>query len=99
MSSAHSLKFHILVVKYDVSLVCSLCGGRVLGLRSISPWWRGISLLGSKKIYPHNWIVGLRVGLVKKFRHGLRTSLWENALIGDISLEVRFSRLFTISKD
>lgn len=49
LSSAFALWVDILVSRYGISKVTSLDGGRTLGHRSLSTWWKGVSLLGSKK--------------------------------------------------
>lgn len=67
--------FDILVAKYGVSLVTSLCGGRDSGLCLVPSWWGGISLLGSKKDNPLNWF---ERGLVKRVGSSLKIVIWED---------------------
>lgn len=54
LSDVFALWVDILVSRYGISRVTSLDGDRALGHRSLSTWWKGVSLLGSKKDDPIN---------------------------------------------
>lgn len=90
MLGAYGSWFDILYAKYGHSHVTSLSGGRSLGSRSSSSWWKGVSLLGSIKDDLPNWF---EVIFVKKVGTSLHTSFWEDTWIGNILLMTRFQRL------
>lgn len=54
LEGAFGMCVDILFVIYGHSTVTSLHGGRALWSRSVSLWWKGVSLIGSKKENPIN---------------------------------------------
>lgn len=94
MSGVSGLWVDILVSRYGLSKVSSLDRGRSLGSNLVSTWWKGVSLIGSKKEDPPNWFEN---GLVRKIGSGLSTSFWHDFWVDNSPLSSRFYRLFTIS--
>lgn len=54
LEGASGIWADILFVIYGHSIVTSLHGGRALWSRYVSLWWKGVSLIGSKKEKPLN---------------------------------------------
>lgn len=76
-----------------MTLVSYLRGGRDSNFRNASSLWKGVSLLGTKKVDPLDWFVD---SSIKKVGSGYQTSFWSDPWIGSIPLKDKFSRLFTI---
>lgn len=66
-------------------------GGRSMGPRSISSWYKDVALLGSKNDDLRNWF---ETGLVKKVGSDHLTSFRKNPWIGSIPLQVEVSKTF-----
>lgn len=90
---AYDIWCDILIDNSDVAPTTYILGRRAGSLRSTSPWWIGVSLLGGASVKFTNWFMddlSLRVGF------GLLTFFWEDTWIGNSSLHLRFPRLFQI---
>ena len=57
ISGAYDLWRDVLVAHYGDFVVSSLMGGRYSGFRKVSSWWKGVSLLNSKRDYPSDRFV------------------------------------------
>lgn len=78
LDDSSSLWSDIMFVRYSVFSVSFRCIGRSLRNLSFSAWWRGVSLLGSKKEEPLNWF---KPALSKKVRFNCLTSFWKDPWI------------------
>ncbi|XP_058753247.1 uncharacterized mitochondrial protein AtMg00310-like [Vicia villosa] len=65
----------ILTARNGVSSMTSIMGGIADCLISASPWWRGVSILGSKAVDTSDWF---KDGLFFKIGSSLLTSFWKD---------------------
>ncbi|GAU22757.1 hypothetical protein TSUD_129690 [Trifolium subterraneum] len=85
----------ILLSRYGSLYPSPHLGGRPVGFRGTSAWWRDVSLLGGTTDSTSNWFYE---GIGKKVGDGLMTSFWFETWIGDTPLKVQYQRLFQVSE-
>lgn len=85
----------ILLARYGSLYPSPHLGGRPVGFRGTSAWWRDVSLLGGSKDSTLDWF---SEGIGKKVGDGLMTSFWFETWIGDTPLMAQYPRLFQVSE-
>jgi hypothetical protein len=95
LSEGQDIWIDILQARYG-SLYPSLhLGGRPVGFRGTSAWWRDVSLLGGSMDSTSDWF---SEGIGKTTADGFMISFWFEMWIGDTPLRVQYQRLFQVSE-
>jgi hypothetical protein len=75
ISRGQALLRDILIARLRIHSILFHLGGRLGGLRNVSQWWEGVSLLGSGLYLISHWFP---YGVVKVVRNGRSTSFWDD---------------------
>ncbi|GAU49947.1 hypothetical protein TSUD_408420 [Trifolium subterraneum] len=93
LSGGQGIWRDILLSRYSSLYPSPHLGGRLVGFRGTSTWWRDVSLLGDTTDSTSDWF---SEGIGKKVGDGLMTSFWFETWIGDTPLKVQYQRLFQV---
>ncbi|MCI28718.1 RNA-directed DNA polymerase (Reverse transcriptase), partial [Trifolium medium] len=94
LSGGQGIWRDILLSRYGSLYPSPHLGGRPVGFRGTSSWWKDVSLLGG----PLDSISDrFSEGIGKKAGNGLLTSFWFEPWIGANPLKVHYQRLFQVS--
>ncbi|MCH87610.1 putative non-LTR retroelement reverse transcriptase [Trifolium medium] len=95
LSGGQGIWRDILLARYGLLYPSPHLGGRPVGFRGSSYWWRDVSLLGGST---NSISDRFSEGIGKKVGDGLLNYFWFEPWIGDTPLRVQYQRLFQVSE-
>jgi hypothetical protein len=92
LSDDHAVWKEVIKSKYGVGVVDQPVLGEEHKPWFASLWWKDLCSIGTN--LSHNWF---SQGVVKKLGNKARTSFWHDNWVGNVPLQSRFPRLYSIS--